>query len=376
VKKNRVIIPLVFLIVLGVCGIGYGVIRNDNNVKKLTVSAEQQTMKNSDEDIRISNLNFYQNLHEQRDTSALVIGDSIGESTGASNANKQWFNQIAKDVKTKYNSNMTTDLMTGGSSTSIRGWVELGNTKITQKYDVAFICFGQNDQGIVTPQQFKMFYESMIINLKKANPNIEIIPIMESSLKQYNEYSSVIVGLSKHYNLQYADTIQAFNNSGKLYSDLTKDGTHPNDKGYSYYISTIEKIISDNYKANKKTKVTDSVLYSDTNKLKNFTFNNTPNSSNGFDLSNGIIGNKVGNSVTFNTTNSVVVIHFMRQPNGGKFKVFIDDKFIKEIDTNLAFSVSYSDLISDNLAGSHKIKIEISTINKRGSVNILGLATN
>ena len=89
----------------------------------------------------------------------------------------------------------------------------------------------------------RVFYESIIIKLKKINPNIEIIPIIESSFREYNDYSNAIVEVSKHYNLQYADTIHAFNSLEQLYESLTKDVVNPNDKGYSYYAKTIEKII-------------------------------------------------------------------------------------------------------------------------------------
>ena len=78
----------------------------------------------------------------------------------------------------------------------------------------------------------------------------------------------------------------------------------------------------------------------------------------------GLIGNKVGDTLIFNTTNSVAIINFIRQPNGGKFKVFIDDNFVEEMDTNKTEQVTNSNLISNNLEGSHKIKIEVSSIDK------------
>ena len=44
----------------------------------------------------------------------MVIGDSIGQSDGSSSADEKWFNLIIKDIKKKYKSTMTTDLITGG----------------------------------------------------------------------------------------------------------------------------------------------------------------------------------------------------------------------------------------------------------------------
>ena len=228
----------------------------------------------------------------------------------------------------------------------------------------------------MTPDEFGIFYESIIIKLKKTNPNIEIIPIIQSSFRKDNAYCDVIKKLSTHYNLQYADTIKTFVNSPERYEDLTKDTEIPNDKGYSYYASTIEKIIDSNYKTNKKTNLTYSVFYKDTNKLTKFVFDTTPDINNGFNLEDGLVGEKALDSVTFNTTGSLAIIHFLKQPSGGKFSIYLDGKFLSEVDTKSSTEVSYSNLISDNLVGNHKIKIEVSTIYSGESVKILGLATN
>ncbi|MBU3213571.1 SGNH/GDSL hydrolase family protein [Clostridium estertheticum] len=374
--KKSIGISCMFLVVLLSFIFIVVIIRNKTNIKENLELVEQQKVINRGEVGRISDLNFYQKLHQKKDINALIVGDSIAQSTGTSNFHEKWINVVIKDVQKKYRSTITTDSITGGSTTGIRAWVELNNAKLTKQYDVAFICLGQNDQFNIKPKQFRMFYESIIIKLKKLNPNIEIIPIIESSFRQYNDYSKAIEDLAEHYNLQYADTVRAFNNSGKLYSYLSNDLVHPNGKGYVYYAKTIEKVINDNYLSNKKTNIDYSVLYNNTKKLTDYVFDNSPDLNNGFTIENGFIGNKVSENLTFNTTKSVAIIHFLRKPNGGKFKVFIDDNFIKEINTNSTFQVSYSDLIAYNLRGNHKIRIEISYIIKKGSVKILGLVTN
>ena len=233
--KKAVAIICTLLIIVASYGIVIGSKRYSKNEKALIVSAQKDKEAAGTDDINTSSLNFYQQLHEKADVNALILGDSMGQSNGASTTDKKWFNLIAKDVKTKYNSTITTDLITGGGSTGIRSWVELNNSKITTKYDVAYLCFGQNDQWSMTPDEFGIFYESIIIKLKKTNPNIEIIPIIQSSFRKDNAYCDVIKKLSTHYNLQYADTIKTFVNSPERYEDLTKDTEIPNDKGYSYY---------------------------------------------------------------------------------------------------------------------------------------------
>ncbi|HEY8805529.1 MAG TPA: SGNH/GDSL hydrolase family protein [Clostridium sp.] len=374
--KKIVVTLSMLLIIVAIWGIGVGASRANKNEKKLTALAQQNSDGNLTDNEVTSSLNVYEELRQNQDINALVIGDSIGQSNGSSNDNAKWFNLIAKDVKEKYKSTMTTDLVTGGSTTGIRAWVELNNDKATKQYDVAYLCFGQKDQWSITPEQFGNFYESIIIKLKKTNSNIEIIPIIESSFREYNAYSKVINELSKHYNLQVADTILAYTSSNQTYENLTTDIEIPNDKGYSYYAKTVEKVINDNYKAKKKTSNKHSVLYKNANKLNTFVFDSSPNTNNGFAIDNGIVGDKLTNTLTFNTTSSVAIIHYLRKPNGGKFNVYLDGNLVKAIDTNSTYKASYSDLISDNLKGKHITKIGVSSINQGGTVKILGLATN
>ena len=374
--KKAVAIICTLLIIVASYGIVIGSKRYSKNEKELTISAQKDKEKIGTGEITASSLNFYQELHEKADINALILGDSMGQSNGSSTTDKKWYNLITKDVKTKYNSTITTDLITGGGTTGIRSFVELNKSKATKKYDIAYLCFGQNDQWNMTPDKFGLFYESIIIKLKKINPNIEIIPIIESSFRKDNGYTNVIKNLSSHYNLQYADTIKTFVGAPEKYEDLTMDTEIPNDKGYSYYATTIEKIIDSNYKINKKTNLNYSALYKDTNKLTKFVFDTTPDLNNGFSLKNEIVGEKTLDSVTFNTTSSVAILHFLKQTNGGKFIIYLDGKFLTEVDTKSSYETSYSSLISDNLMGNHKIKIEVSNINSGQSVKILGLVTN
>jgi len=374
--KKVLVVLSILLIIVGIYAIGVGFIRENKNEKELTVLAAQRREKSATSNVRILNLNFYGSLSENRDVNALIIGDSISQSTGASSNDKKWSNLIIKDVKENYKSTMTTDLITGGSTTGIRAWVELNNVKLTQKYDVAFLCFGQNDQWSFTPKQFGAYYESIIIKLKKINPDIEIIPIIESSFREYNSYSDIIMELSRHYNLQYVDTVLAFKNSKETYDNLTKDEELPNDKGYSLYAETILKVINSNCTANKKTNIHYNVLYDNTSKLNNFVFDNSPSLNKGFILDGPLTSSKLLDELTFNTTKEVAIINFLGQENGGKFKVYIDGKFTREIDTKSTAEVSNSSLISEDLKGAHKILIRISTINKGQTVKIVGIATN
>jgi len=82
-------------------------------------------------------------------------------------------------------------------------------------------------------------------------------------------------------------------------------------------------------------------LYKNANKLNTFVFDSSPNTNNGFAIDNGIVGDKLTNTLTFNTTSSVAIIHYLRKPNGGKFNVYLDGNLVKAIDTNSTYKASY-----------------------------------
>jgi len=374
--KKVLSVITILLIIVGIYAIGVGVDRANKNEKVLAVISQERREESTSNDAKVANLNFYEKLSENRDVNALIIGDSMSHSTGASDNNKKWSTSIIKDIKEKYKSTMTTDLITGDSTTGVRAWVEINKTKITKKYDVAFLCFGQNDQWSLTPKQFGAYYESIIINLKKTNHTIEIIPIIESSFRKHNSYSDVIIALSKNYNLQQADTVLAFDNSGNTYNELAEETELPNDKGYSLYAQTIGKVISSNITDNKKTNIRYNVLYDDTNKLTNFVLDNSPDLNNGFVLDRALTSSKFSDELTFNTTTGVAIINFLNHKNGGKFKVYVDGKFTLEIDTKSTSEMSNSSLIADNLEGTHKILIRTSPVSKGQTVEIIGIATN
>ncbi|MGH4050597.1 MAG: GDSL-type esterase/lipase family protein [Clostridium sp.] len=374
--KKVLSVITILLITVGIFAIGVGVKRANKNQKSLAVSSKQRREESVTIDAKAANLNFYENLSENRDVKALIIGDSMSQSNGSSSDDKKWYNLLIKDVKSKYKSTMTTDLITGDSTTAVRAGVELNKTKLTKEYDVAFLCFGQNDQWSLSPKQFGTYYESIIINLKKTNPNIEIIPIIESSFREYNSYSDIIIALSKNYNFQQADMVLAFNNSGNTYNELAEKTELPNDKGYSLYAQTIEKVIGSNITANKKTNIKSNVLYDDTNKLTNFVLDKSPDINNGFILEGVLTSKKKSDEITFNTTSEVAILNFLNQKNGGKFNVYVDGKFIHEVDTKSKSQCSNSILVADDLKGPHKILIRATSSVGGQTVKIVGIATN
>lgn len=85
---------------------------------------------------------------------------------------------------------------------------------------------------------FSTNYESIIRAIRSRYPDCSIISILESSQREYTDKMTTIQSICEHYGIPVADTIAAFNNSGKNYEELSGDGVHPNDAGQGIYFET------------------------------------------------------------------------------------------------------------------------------------------
>lgn len=133
-------------------------------------------------------------------------------------------------------------------------------------YDLAIICYGQND----STDGFSTNYESIIRAIKSKYPDCSIISILESSQRTYTEKMTTIQSICEHYSIPVADTIAAFNDSGKAYDDLTGDGVHPNDAGQEIYFETVKTVIDDNVAASTGKMSGTDVINTDVHKFDNF----------------------------------------------------------------------------------------------------------
>lgn len=188
---------------------------------------------------------FYQKLADGFDVNILIVGDSIGEGAGTQTDGKQWYKQLQSYVRTiNKNSVHLTNVSMGGNA-SYAGYVRTMVLNDDTDYDLVVICYGQND----STDGFSTNYEALIRGVRNKYPNSSIISILESSQKEYTEKMTTIQSICEHYSIPVADTIAAFNNSGKAYDDLTKDKVHPNDAGQDIYFETLKDIIDSNVSA-------------------------------------------------------------------------------------------------------------------------------
>ena len=155
-----------------------------------------------------------------------------------------------------------------GGNASYAGYVRTMALNDGVDYDLAIICYGQND----STDGFSTNYESIIRALRNKYPDCSIISVLESSQREYTEKMTTIQGICEHYDIPIADTIAAFNNSGKNYEDLSNDGVHPNDAGQGIYFESVKAVIDANV-IESTGKMTDcDVINEDVHRFDNFTW--------------------------------------------------------------------------------------------------------
>ena len=209
---------------------------------------------------------FYQKLTDGFDVNVLIVGDSIGAGAGTETDGQQWYTQLQTYLKTVNNGKVSVTNVSMGGNTSYAGYVRTMALNEAVNYDLAIICYGQNDDT----DGFSINYESIIRAIRRKYTDCSILSILESSQREYTEKMTIIQSICEHYSIPVVDTIAAFNNSGKAYDDLTVDGIHPNDAGQEIYFETIKAVIDDNVAASTGKMADVDVINADVHKYDNF----------------------------------------------------------------------------------------------------------
>lgn len=182
---------------------------------------------------------FYQKLKDGLDVSILVIGDSIGAGSGATSEENCWYYLLKQNLQKEYDIKVTVTNVSMGGNTSYAGYVRTMILDDDIDYDLAILCYGQND----ATENFSFYYESIIRTVKNKYDGCALISILESSQREYTKKMLDIQHLAKHYNIPVADTIVPFTDK---YDNLVKDNVHPNDEGQKIYFERVKTIIDNN----------------------------------------------------------------------------------------------------------------------------------
>lgn len=231
-RKAAIIPAIILVIILTVLSVS--VIIQQREIRELQA-----------ENIRVSTetdgppIGAYQKLRHGHNISILIVGDSLGASAGAGEGHS-WETRLTDWIYEKYAVRCSVKNISLGGTGSYAGYVQVMKED-GGDYDLAIICYGYND----SEESLSRYYEAIIRAVRSKYIHCNIISVLQSPEREYNAKTEVINELAEHYDIDMADTIAAFNSSGYGYDELTEDGVHPNDIGYSLYYETVRNIISD-----------------------------------------------------------------------------------------------------------------------------------
>ena len=250
-KKLETAIILGLSVVLVVTLI-IGIVKDRNLTEKNTEEynefmVEYEANKKKDKSDQTLTDNLYNKLRKKEDVKILILGDGIVSTQTIGSENGIFGEGVKKVIETTYGSKVELKLLAKNGASSEVGVETVKNNDISG-YDLVIICYGHNDNETgILPEKFKDNYQEIVDEIKKANPNATIIPIVPSTLDSDNKYSNVIKEVSNSNELNFADMKLGFVESNLGEYNLGNGG-FPNDAGYNLYIESIGKIIEENIK--------------------------------------------------------------------------------------------------------------------------------
>ena len=256
---------------------------------------------------------FYQKLVDGFDVNVLIVGDSIAEG---GQGEKGWCTLLQNNLRKTYGNSVSFTNVSMGGNASYAGYVRTMALNDDVDYDLAIICYGQNDGT----NGFSTNYESIIRAIRSKYPDCSIISILESSQREYTEKMTTIQSICEHYGIPVADTIAAFNNSGKAYDDLTGDGVHPNEAGQEIYFETVKSVIDDNVAASTGKMADVDVINADVHKFDKFIW---------YDASSDFV--RVDDTTFTISTNAsgILGIDYTFESGDNKADIYVDGELFK-----------------------------------------------
>ena len=97
---------------------------------------------------------FYQMLYNGLDVNVLIVGDSIGAGSGASDNDHRWANLLKANLESKYGVSVNLTNVSMGGNASYAGYVRTMSLNDDVAYDLVVLCYGQNDSNA----NFSLYY--------------------------------------------------------------------------------------------------------------------------------------------------------------------------------------------------------------------------
>lgn len=285
---------------------------------------------------------LYQKLLDGFDVNVLFVGDSIAEG---GQGEKGWCTLLQNNLRKTYGNSVAFTNVSMAGNASYAGYVRTMALNDDVDYDLAVICYGQND-GV---DGFSIKYESIIRAIRSKYPDCSIISILESSQREYTEKMTTIQSICGHYGIPVAYTIAAFNNSGKAYDDLTGDGVHPNDVGQEIYFKTVKAVIDDNVAASTGKMSDADVINADVHKFDNFVWYDASSNFERLDDTTFAINKRAS---------GILGIDYIYNSGENKADIYVDGKLYKSpiVTFNYDFSQRHILVVSDDCIVKNEIK--------------------
>lgn len=351
-SRKNVILWIIIVLLAAILGILLWMNKKDEDKKSAELRAmnaklyQEKQEKEAALKQKKAEDSFYQKLSDGFDVNVLVVGDSIGAGAGTETDGQQWFKQLQAYLRTVNKASVSVTNISMGGNTSYAGYVRTMALDDDIDYDLAIICYGQND----ALQGLDVYYEAMVQAIKNKYPNCSIISILESSQRDYTSNITTIQSICDHYGIPVADTIAAFNNSGKSYDDLTKDGVHPNDAGQTIYYETVKAVIDENVTASTGKMEDADVINADVHKFDNFIWYGADTDFERVD----------DTTFTLNASASGILgIDYTFESGDNKADIYVDGKLYKSptVTFNYDFSQRHIMVVSDDCTVEKEIKV-------------------
>lgn len=158
---------------------------------------------------------------------------------------------------------------------------------------------------------------------------------------------TIIQSICEHYSIPVADTIAAFNNSGKAYDDLTGDGVHPNDAGQESYFETVKSVIDDNVVASTGKMADIDVINADVHTFDNFIW---------YDASSDF---ERVDDTTFTIITSAFGIDYIYNSGENKADIYVDGELFESSTVTFDYDFSQRHIleVSDDCTVKNEIRV-------------------
>ena len=283
--------------------------------------------------------NVYQKIVAGEEINILIVGDSIG----APSNEEAWSTLLKKYLETEYGTTVDINNVSMGGNTSYSGFFRVMMLNDKENYDLAIICYGQNDDE----NEFSMHYENIYKAIQEKYVGCSMISILESSQREYTYKMKTIMELASYYGVPIVDTISAFNNSAITYELLTEDGIHPNAEGHKLYFEAIREVMEEqmnSYESSRK-RVNDEIRkFDDTHIFKVDEFRRI---------------NDCTYEIKMKSGQGSIGIFYDYVPGENKIKIYSNNQLLEkvEFEWSAGFQQEHIDLLENKYEIGNEIKI-------------------